>query len=98
MSSAVLQNGTRIRATAIERELGTRFTIDTLRALARRYPRRRFVWLMGSDNLAQFARWRHWRAIDDVIRHRFYSHFHSLRSTALAVAPAPGATITETEP
>jgi nicotinate-nucleotide adenylyltransferase len=52
-----------IRVTAIERELGTRYTVDTLRALLRRYPRRRFVWLMGSDNLAQFSRWRQWRAI-----------------------------------
>lgn len=52
-----------IRVTAIERELGTRFTIDTLRALVRRWPERRFVWLMGSDNLAQFSRWRQWRAI-----------------------------------
>jgi len=52
-----------ILVTAIERELGTRFTIDTLRALKRRYPRRRFVWLMGSDNLAQFHRWKDWREI-----------------------------------
>ena len=52
-----------IRVTAIERELGTRFTIDTLRALKRRYPKRRFVWLMGADNLAQFHRWKDWRAI-----------------------------------
>ncbi|WP_120718115.1 nicotinate-nucleotide adenylyltransferase [Tsuneonella amylolytica] len=52
-----------IRATAIERDLGTRYTIDTLRALKRRYPRRRFVWIMGADNLAQFHRWKDWRAI-----------------------------------
>jgi nicotinate-nucleotide adenylyltransferase len=52
-----------IRVTAIERELGTRYTIDTLRALERRYPRRRFVWLMGAENLAQFHRWKDWRAI-----------------------------------
>jgi nicotinate-nucleotide adenylyltransferase len=52
-----------IRVTAMEREFGTRFTIDTLRALKRRYPRRRFVWLMGADNLAQLHRWRDWRAI-----------------------------------
>jgi len=52
-----------IRVTAIERELGTRFTVDTLRALKRRYPRRRFVWLMGADNLAQFHRWKAWRQI-----------------------------------
>lgn len=52
-----------IRVTAIERELGTRYTVDTLRALQRRYPRRRFVWLMGADNLAQFHRWKDWRRI-----------------------------------
>ena len=52
-----------IRVTAIERELGTRYTVDTLAALRRRYPRREFVWLMGSDNLAQFHRWRDWRGI-----------------------------------
>jgi nicotinate-nucleotide adenylyltransferase len=52
-----------IRVTAIERELGTRYTVDTLRALVRRFPRRRFVWLMGSDNLAQFHRWKDWRGI-----------------------------------
>ncbi|MEO0907926.1 MAG: nicotinate-nucleotide adenylyltransferase [Pseudomonadota bacterium] len=49
--------------TAIERELGTRYTLDTLRALKRRYPKRDFVWLMGSDNLAQFHRWKNWREI-----------------------------------
>ncbi|WP_241657408.1 nicotinate-nucleotide adenylyltransferase [Aurantiacibacter suaedae] len=52
-----------IKVTAIERELGTRYTVDTLRALKRRFPRRRFMWLMGSDNLAQFHRWKSWRAI-----------------------------------
>ena len=52
-----------IRVTAIERELGTRYTVDTLRRLRQRYPRRRFVWLMGADNLAQFVQWRNWRGI-----------------------------------
>jgi nicotinate-nucleotide adenylyltransferase len=52
-----------IRATDIEARLGTRYTVDTLRRLVRRYPKRRFVWLMGADNLAQFHRWRDWRAI-----------------------------------
>ena len=53
----------RIVPSQIERELGTRYTIDTLRALQRRYPKHRFVWLMGSDNLAQLHRWRAWRTI-----------------------------------
>ena len=52
-----------IRATAIEQELGTRYTVDTLRSLTRRYPKCRFIWLMGSDNLAQFHHWRAWRQI-----------------------------------
>ena len=53
----------RIVPTAIEAEFGTRYTFDSLRALRRRYPKAQFVWLMGSDNLAQFHHWRHWRAI-----------------------------------
>ena len=52
-----------IRVTALERELGTRFTVDTLRGLQRRWPKRRFVWLMGADNLGQFHRWHDWRGI-----------------------------------
>src|SRR6201989_1647750 len=52
-----------IRHTAIERALHPRYTVDTLRTLVRRYPRHRFVWLMGADNLAQFDRWRDWRGI-----------------------------------
>ena len=53
----------RIRVTAIERELGTRYTVDTLRKLLQRYPKRRFVWLMGADNLAQLHRWKDWREL-----------------------------------
>ena len=52
-----------IRASAIELKLGTRYTIDTVRALTRLYPNKRFIWLMGADNLAQFDQWRDWRRI-----------------------------------
>jgi nicotinate-nucleotide adenylyltransferase len=62
-SARRMARGLPIRATAIERELGTRYTIDTLEALIRLYPDRRFLWLMGADNLAQFHLWRHWRKI-----------------------------------
>ena len=56
-----------IRVTAIERELRTRYTVDTLRAIRRRFAKKRFVWLMGSDNLAQFHRWKDWRGIARTI-------------------------------
>jgi nicotinate-nucleotide adenylyltransferase len=53
----------RVRATAIEAELGTLYTLDTLRALTRRFPGVRFVWLMGADNLVQIDRWAGWPEI-----------------------------------
>lgn len=52
-----------IRVTGIERRLGTRYTADTLAKLTGLYPRHRFIWLMGADNLAQFHQWRDWRGI-----------------------------------
>ncbi len=66
-SAQVQARRARIIATAIETQLGTRFTVDTLRAVQRRYPKRDFVWLMGSDNLAQFHRWKHWRTIARIM-------------------------------
>jgi nicotinate-nucleotide adenylyltransferase len=62
-SARRIADGRRIVATAIEADLGTRYTADTLAALRRRFPRARFVWLMGADNLEQLPRWRRWRQI-----------------------------------
>ena len=53
----------RVKVTDLEARLGTRYTAETLERLIPRYPGVRFVWLMGSDNLAQFHRWRDWRRI-----------------------------------
>ncbi|WP_439496154.1 nicotinate-nucleotide adenylyltransferase [Bosea sp. (in: a-proteobacteria)] len=53
----------RIHVTGAEAGLRTRYTADTLRALKLRCPGVRFVWIMGSDNLAGFHRWNEWRAI-----------------------------------
>ncbi len=57
----------RIEVTAIEGTLGTRYTADTLAALTRRFPKTRFVWLMGADNLRQIPRWRHWTRIFESV-------------------------------
>jgi nicotinate-nucleotide adenylyltransferase len=53
----------RIFVTDIESRMGTRFTVDSLAALQKRFAQVDFVWLMGSDNLAQFSRWRRWQQI-----------------------------------
>ena len=57
----------RILVTDLEKRLGTRYTYDTLRALGRYYPKTRFVWLMGADNLGQIHRWQRWRGIADLV-------------------------------
>jgi nicotinate-nucleotide adenylyltransferase len=60
-------DGRRVVATAIESRLGTRFTIDTLRRLQRRFPRVRFVWIAGADILEQLPRWQRWRDIARLV-------------------------------
>ncbi len=58
-----LMQDPRVSVTAIEAALGTRMTADTIAGLQRLYPRVRFVWLMGADNLVQFDRWDRWAEI-----------------------------------
>jgi nicotinate-nucleotide adenylyltransferase len=62
-SARSLADGRRVIATATEAAFGTRYTIDTLRLLLRRFPRASFVWLMGADILVQLPRWRCWMEI-----------------------------------
>ncbi len=73
----------RLRASAIEVQLGTRYTADTLRALARRFPRTHFVWLMGADNLVQIARWEAWSSIFHIMPVAVFARpAYSLRALA----------------
>src|SRR5229473_3995348 len=51
----------RIRVETPELVLGTRFTLDTVRALRRAYPKARFLLLMGADILPQLVDWQGWR-------------------------------------
>jgi nicotinate-nucleotide adenylyltransferase len=67
-----------ILPTGIEARYGTRFTIDTLRELRRRFPRARFVWIMGADILVQLPRWLRWMEI--------------ARTMSFVVLPRPGYT------
>ena len=62
-----------------ERRLGVRYTIDTVRSLKRRFPSVRFVWVMGSDSLADLHRWRAWPQL--------------MREIPIAVVARPGSTI-----
>ncbi len=77
--AAAIGDGRRVLATAIEAAFGTRYSVDTLRVLRRRFPRVDFVWIMGADILIQLPRWRRWRKI--------------VRHLAFAVLPRPGYTM-----
>ena len=62
-AEAIAHGHPRIHVSGLEQALGTRYTVDTVAALERRFPKIRFIWLMGSDNLAQFSRWRRWQEL-----------------------------------
>jgi nicotinate-nucleotide adenylyltransferase len=47
----------------IEARIGSVFTVDTLHLLKARHRGVHFVWIMGSDSLANFHLWRGWRTI-----------------------------------
>ncbi len=77
----------RLRVTDIERRLGSRYSVDTVARLRRRFPRHRMVWIVGADNLVTLADWRRWpqlfRALPVAIIDRWpYSRY------ACAVKPA----------
>jgi nicotinate-nucleotide adenylyltransferase len=57
----------KVRVSAIEARLGTRYTVDTLARLRRHFPATRFIWLMGADNLSQIVRWRQWSRIFHLV-------------------------------
>lgn len=75
-SARRVADGRRVIATGIEAALGTRYTVDTLAALRRHFPRARFVFVIGADNLVQLPRWRGWTRL--------------VAGTPLAVLPRPG--------
>jgi nicotinate-nucleotide adenylyltransferase len=62
-SARAMARGKRIRVSDFEQREGTRFTVDTVRRLKQLYPRDRFIWLLGSDTLPNFHKWRDWRGL-----------------------------------
>jgi nicotinate-nucleotide adenylyltransferase len=58
-----MARGPAMIVTDAETRLGVQYTIDAIRRLKARYPRVRFVWIMGADSLAGFHRWRGWTEI-----------------------------------
>lgn len=62
-SARAMARGAGIRVSDFEARAGTRFTVDTVRRLKRRHPGHQFIWLLGSDTLSNFHKWRDWRGL-----------------------------------
>ena len=75
-SAGAIASGSPIKVSDFEKRAGTRFSVDTLRALLEEHPHHRFIWLMGADTVAQFHRWKDWRTIAQML--------------PIAVLPRPG--------
>ena len=57
----------RMRISHMERDFGTRYTVETLRRAKIRWPNTAFVFLMGADNLRQLPQWKGWREIMESV-------------------------------
>lgn len=57
----------RMKITACETQINTRYTADTIAHIQQRNHNVNFVWLMGADNLGQFHQWERWRDIANRI-------------------------------
>ncbi|HXG81688.1 MAG TPA: nicotinate-nucleotide adenylyltransferase [Sphingomicrobium sp.] len=66
-SARAMARRSRIRVSDIEARAGTRYTVDTVRRLRNRWPKHRFIWLMGEDTVAQFHQWKRWRALARLV-------------------------------
>jgi nicotinate-nucleotide adenylyltransferase len=82
-AAAVAAAERRIRVSDIEAGLRSTYTADTLQALRRRFPRTRFVWLMGGDNLAQLPYWKRWQ---DIVRGVPFAVFDRPGTSSLGTA------------
>ena len=66
-SAEQIANHPQIKVSDIEREIDTRYTVDTIKKLQEIHQDVNFVWLMGADNLLEFHQWYHWRTIMHII-------------------------------
>ena len=50
-----------------EKQIGSRNTAQTLRAIKQRSRHAKFVWIMGADSLAHLHHWHHWVEIVETV-------------------------------
>ncbi len=66
-SARAMARRSRIQVSNFEAVAGTRYTVDTIDALQKRWPIHQFIWLMGEDIVAEFHRWKDWRRLAQMV-------------------------------
>jgi nicotinate-nucleotide adenylyltransferase len=81
-----LLDNPRVRVTGFEATHGFTYSWQTVRFLTEVMPDRRFVWIMGADNLVDFQRWERWRNIAAMLPMAVYVRPGSGRRAPVSMA------------
>ncbi len=76
----------RVRVTGFEAAHGFTYSWQTIRFLTQSMSDRRFVWIMGADNLVHFHRWERWREIAAMVPMAVYVRPGSGRFAPVSLA------------
>jgi nicotinate-nucleotide adenylyltransferase len=58
-----ITKGQPIKVTGIEKKIDSTYSYESINYIQNHYKNIKFFWLMGADNLIDFHRWQHWKAI-----------------------------------
>ena len=75
-----------VRITGFEAKHGFRYTYDTLKFLTDSLSDRKFVWIMGADNLTSFHHWERWREIANMMPMAVYVRPGDARQAPFSLA------------
>ncbi len=86
LAARQLLDNPRVRVTGFEAAHGFTYSWQTVRFLTQSMPDRRFVWIMGADNLVDFQRWERWRNIAAMVPMAVYVRPGSGRRAPVSMA------------
>ena len=76
----------RMIVTDMETRWGVQFSVHLIEELRRRFAGVDFVWVMGSDNLTNFHKWRRWRRVMESMPIAFVARPNALARARLSPA------------
>ena len=81
-----LLDNPKVRVTGFEAAHGFTYSWHTVLFLTKTMPDRRFVWIMGADNLVDFNRWERWQEIAAMVPMAVYVRPGSSRRAPVSMA------------